>query len=118
MLSLDFFFYYIASADTLIRLWRGNKVDVVFKGHTGAVRALARVTQEDGDLAASLFASASNDGSIRIWNLKGDAITVLEGHDDSFIYGLIAIPSDGDADGLASSGEEGLVRIWDSDGKT
>lgn len=116
-----------ASADCLIRLFKGAECKVVFKGHTEAVRALAKVLPEDED--GSLFASASNDGfvasspfqtmpltprfltrTVRIWNLQGDAITTLEGH-DSFIYTIVSLPS-ASGGGLASSGEEGIVKIW------
>lgn len=95
----------------MIRLFRRGKQALVFKGHTGVVRALAKIRIEDID--GSLFASASNDGSVRIWSLKGDAVTVLGGH-DSFIYALVSLP-DAVGGGLASSGEDGIVKIWNDE---
>lgn len=95
----------------MIRLFRRGKQALVLKGHTGAVRALAKIRIEDID--GSLFASASNDGSVRIWSLKGDAVTVLGGH-DSYIYALVSLPDAGGG-GLASSGEDGIVKIWNDE---
>lgn len=99
-------FYITASADKLIKLWKGTIAKIVFKGHTEAVRALTRINSDDNEKASSLFASASNDGSVRIWSFEGDSITVLYGH-DSYIYSLISFNG-----GLASSGEDGIVKIW------
>ncbi|GAA5915535.1 hypothetical protein JCM5296_001753 [Sporobolomyces johnsonii] len=101
-----------AAADNLVRLFDGIHVRFVFKGHTGPVRALAKLLP--GDPLCALFASASNDGTIRIWNYQsGDALTVLPGH-DSFIYALISIPGSSGG-GLASSGEDGIVKIWNEE---
>ncbi|KAL8293287.1 hypothetical protein RQP46_000981 [Phenoliferia psychrophenolica] len=102
-----------ACADSLIRLFKpaSEAAAVVFKGHTEPVRALAKVLPEDKDCV--LFASCSNDGSIRIWDFSGNAITSLDGH-DSFIYALVSIPKLSGG-GMASSGEDGIVKIWDED---
>ncbi|KAM0753914.1 WD40 repeat-like protein [Meredithblackwellia eburnea MCA 4105] len=102
-----------ASADNLIRLFKPNSesVSVVFKGHTQPVRALAKLLPEDEECI--LFASASNDCSIRIWDVAGNSITTLEGH-ESFIYALVSIPS-AHGGGLASSGEDGIVKIWNEE---
>lgn len=95
-----------ASADSLIRLYTNNKLVRTFKGHSQPVRALSLLT---GEGHGDLFASASNDGSIRIWNYKtGEDIKTLDGH-DSFVYSLACTP-EGD---LVSSGEDRSVRIWD-----
>lgn len=53
------------------------------------------------------FASASNDGIIRLWKLDGSQIGELHGH-ENYIYSLISL-SDGR---LVSSGEDRTVRIW------
>lgn len=112
-----------ASADKLIKLWTADGVEkLLYKGHTEAVRALCKVAPE-------IFASVSNDCSVRIWTMGGDALTVLEGH-DAFIYAIVAIPGSGEGfaangaedvesdGGLASAGEEGSVKIWaDEDGE-
>ena len=41
------------------------------------------------------------------------SITVLSGH-DSFIYALVSIPQVAGG-GMASSGEDGIVKIWDEE---
>ena len=98
-----------ASADKLIRLYSGNKLVRVIKGHEQPVRALALIPPaalgED-----YIFASAGNDGLIKIWNWEqgGDALSTLQGH-DSFVYSL-AVMRDGT---LVSSGEDRTVRVWD-----
>lgn len=57
------------------------------------------------------FASASNDGIIRLWQLNGRQVGELHGH-DSFIYSLASLP-DGD---IVSSGEDRTVRVWRGSG--
>ncbi|GAA5888437.1 hypothetical protein JCM16303_005740 [Sporobolomyces ruberrimus] len=103
-----------AAADNLVRLFDGIKVRYLFKGHAGPVRALSKVLPDEP--SSKLFASASNDGTIRIWNYStGDALTILN-HED-FVYSLTSIPSIVGG-GLASSGEDGLVKVWnESDGE-
>ncbi|GAA99938.1 hypothetical protein E5Q_06641 [Mixia osmundae IAM 14324] len=98
-----------ASADKMIRLFTGSKpssASVTFKGHTQPVRALARIPEHP-----DMFASGSNDGSIRLWNLEGDAIADLGGH-DSFVYSLDVLPDSGD---LLSGGEDRNVKVWSAD---
>ncbi|KAI0886454.1 PFU-domain-containing protein [Annulohypoxylon maeteangense] len=69
------------------------------------VRALCQVPP--GHPSGADFASASNDGVIRLWKLNGQQVGELRGH-ESFIYSLAALPS-GE---LVSSGEDRTVRIW------
>lgn len=69
------------------------------------VRALCRVP--DGHPSGAAVASATNDGVIRLWNLNGQQVAELHGH-DSFIYALASLPS-GE---LVSSGEDRTVRVW------
>lgn len=93
-----------ASADKLIRLYQNNKLVRTFKGHSQPVRALTLLTKHQ-----DIFASASNDGSIRLWNYQtGEELKVLNGH-DSFVYSLACTPEGH----LVSSGEDRSVRIWD-----
>lgn len=69
------------------------------------MRALCKLPQNHP--SGAQFASASNDGSIRLFTLNGDLVGELHGH-ESFIYSLAVLPS-GE---LVSSGEDRTVRIW------
>ncbi|PFH62870.1 hypothetical protein XA68_11426 [Ophiocordyceps unilateralis] len=69
------------------------------------VRALCKVP--DVHASGADIASASNDGTLRLWSLKGQQLGELHGH-ESFVYSLAALPS-GE---LVSSGEDRTVRIW------
>ncbi|KHN94405.1 phospholipase A-2-activating protein [Metarhizium album ARSEF 1941] len=69
------------------------------------VRTLCKVPKSHpsgGDIA-----SASNDGTIRIWKLNGQQVGELHGH-ESFVYSLASLPT-GE---LVSSGEDRTVRVW------
>jgi phospholipase A-2-activating protein len=74
-------------------------------GNKEVVRALCRVPKNHP--SGAQFASASNDGVIRLWTLSGNQVGELHGH-ESFIYSLASLPS-GE---LVSSGEDRTVRIW------
>lgn len=52
----------VGAADNLVKLWKGSKVQTTFKGHTQAVRALAKLDAGVG--GGDLFASAGNDASV------------------------------------------------------
>lgn len=53
------------------------------------------------------IASASNDGTIRLWKLNGQQVAELHGH-ESFVYSLAALPT-GE---IVSAGEDRTVRVW------
>ncbi|RFU73688.1 ubiquitin homeostasis lub1 [Trichoderma arundinaceum] len=69
------------------------------------VRALCKVPK--GHPSGADIASASNDGTLRLWKLNGQQVSELHGH-ESFVYSLASLPS-GE---LVSSGEDRTVRIW------
>ena len=69
------------------------------------VRALVKLP--DGHSTGAEFASASNDGCVRLWTLNGDLVAELFGH-ESFIYSLAVLPT-GE---IVSSGEDRSVRVW------
>jgi phospholipase A-2-activating protein len=68
-------------------------------------RALAKIPE--GHSSNGQLLSASNDGVIRVWTLKGDLVSELHGH-EAFIYSLAVLP-DGK---FVSSGEDRTVRVW------
>lgn len=69
------------------------------------VRALCKLPASNP--TGAQFASASNDGIIRLYTLQGELVASLFGH-ESFVYSLAALPS-GE---LVSSGEDRTVRVW------
>ena len=96
----------IACADNLIRVFsKGGKLLQAIRGHSDPVRALCRVPKCHS--AGADFASASNDGTIRLWELRGRQVAELNGH-ESFVYCLAGCPN-GD---LVSCGEDRTVRVW------
>ena len=96
----------LGCADKLIRLFTpSGKLLHTIKGSADVVRALCRVPSDHPSKAD--FASAGNDGVIRLWKLDGRQVGELHGH-ESFIYSLVDSPN-GE---LISSGEDRTVRIW------
>ena len=96
----------LGCADKHIRIFsRSGKLLHTVKASTDVVRALCRVPVDHFSKAD--FASAGNDGTIRLWRLDGRQVGELHGH-ENFIYSLVSLPS-GE---LASSGEDRTVRIW------
>lgn len=69
------------------------------------VRALCKVPK--GHPSGADIASASNDGTLRLWKLNGQQVAELHGH-ESFVYSLASLPS-GE---LVSAGEDRTVRVW------
>lgn len=90
-------------ADRTIRKWVGDKqVGEFVGGHNDVIRKLLILPGN------KTFASASNDCTIKIWDLdSGKVLHTLSGH-ESFVYDL-GILSNGD---IVSCGEDRTVRIW------
>jgi WD40 repeat protein len=76
-------------------------------GHTKAIVSIA--FSPDG----SLIASASDDQTIRLWNLAGNPLALLEGHTDE-VWGVSFSP---DGQYIVSSSLDRTVRLWDIHGK-
>ena len=95
-----------ACADKLIRIFTPTgKLLHTIKGNTDVVRALCKIPK--GHTSKADFASAGNDGIIRLWQLAGRQVGELLGH-ENFIYSLASLPN-GD---IISSGEDRTLRIW------
>lgn len=96
----------IGCADKFIRIFSPTgKLLRTIKGSPDVIRALCIVPK--GHESRADFASASNDGVIRLWQLNGRQVGELRGH-ESFIYSLASLPN-GD---IISSGEDRTVRVW------
>ncbi|EST07215.1 PLAA family ubiquitin binding, PFU [Kalmanozyma brasiliensis GHG001] len=135
--------YLTSSADLFIRLFHGEQLYAVYAGHTDVVRSLhilptlpsSHIADVEAEEPAKndarppfypdeqLFASTSNDGTIRIWSLDarrspnpgngGEALGVLHGH-TSLVYDVAAYIERGTGQPrLVSSGEDGSFRVWD-----
>ncbi|MCJ1252135.1 hypothetical protein MMC30_009373 [Trapelia coarctata] len=95
-------------ADKFIRIFSPTgKLLRTIKGSPDVIRALCIVPK--GHESRADFASASNDGVVRLWQLNGRQVGELRGH-ESFIYSLASLPS-GE---IISSGEDRTVRVWRS----
>ncbi len=99
-----------AGEDARIALWRlGDSAPAaVLEGHMGPVVALA-VSPDGGTLA-----SASWDGTIRLWQLAGGEVVVLAGHRQN-VNGVAFTP---DGKAVVSAGYDATVRIWPLRGPT
>lgn len=93
-------------ADKIIRIFNtsGTLLKSI-KDSRDVVRALCRLPPSHP--SGAQFASAGNDGIIRLFTLQGQQVAELHGH-ESFIYSLDVLPS-GE---LVSSGEDRTVRVW------
>jgi WD40 repeat protein len=98
----------VGDPDCRIRLLdsRSGAVRQVLSGHTRRIADLAFLPGEDSSLA-----SASYDGTIRIWDLpEGRTRLVLRGHPK----GAWALAAARRAPLLASGGGDGGVKLWDT----
>lgn len=94
--------YLTCSADRTIRKWQGNVEIARFTGHNDVIRKLLVLP------GGKQFVSASNDCTLKVWDLESGAVLhTLEGH-DSFIYD-IGILSNGD---IVSTAEDRSIRVW------
>jgi len=75
-------------------------------GHTGRVRDVAWSRD------AAKIATASEDGTARIWKEDGTPLAVLRGHKDR----VTAVTWTRDGKQLATSSRDGTVRLWNAEG--
>ena len=89
-----------ASGDRTIKLWAGEACEHTYTGHADVVRSLA--------IASGVgFLSASNDGTVRLWELGGSCLQVLRAG-ESFVYGVSVLAS---GEWMTCS-EDRTLKIW------
>jgi len=85
-----------------LRQTRSTEVDDILRGHSGAVRRLSFSNEDD------LLASASQDGTARIWRIGVGLIRILRGHTDEVTSAAFS-PS---GDMIATTSYDSSVRLW------
>ena len=96
-----------------VRVWNASTGALLrtMEGHTKAVRAVLLLAAGAGAGAGAAIASASEDGTIRFWELEETAELVRpqEGPLSGFVH---AVAVAGDGDRIVSGEHDGTVRIW------
>ncbi|MCO5555833.1 hypothetical protein L7F22_009378 [Adiantum nelumboides] len=133
--------YLTVSADLTIRYWHAEKVIKTFTGHVDVIRSIALLPVNASNVPSEsegfknqkeLFATCSNDGTIKLWSLD-DGEGENTSSSDTSLATLIPKKEDGtpildlvfsvrfagiNANGdrlLVSGGEGGKVYIWNID---
>jgi WD40 repeat protein len=90
-------------SDRTIKIWDGKLIRTL-QGHKGRVYSI------DFSPNSQLLASASQDGTIKVWNTRnGNQIGNLVGHRGA-IYSVSFSP---DGENIASGGDDNTVKLWD-----
>ena len=94
--------------DFQLRIWRDGSVVKTMKDHLGPIKDLSLLSDGAG------FVSCSNDGTVRVWDIDGNALDCIGGahtlfEDGARIAGVTVLPS-GE---YASVGDDGALTIWD-----
>ena len=99
--------YITVAADKIIRIWENDSILKEFKNiHSDVIRDVEILNDE-----GTLFATCSNDSTIKIFDYSGNIRHVLEGH-ESFVY---QIKFNKSTNQLVSCGEDRSLRIWNLD---
>ena len=75
-------------------------------GHTDVVQGLALLPDQSG------FMSASNDMTVKKWDLESEKATATYTGHEGFIYSVSILPRN---KGFISSGEDRSLRVWEWD---
>lgn len=96
-----------SDANTVVLLQRGSWTQLaVCNGHNKPISAVA--FSRSGHLA-----SASDDGTIRIWDSKGNDVASLKANRDKYVVRSLAFSPTASGH-LASVVEDGIIQIWDT----
>ncbi|MGD1862745.1 MAG: AAA-like domain-containing protein, partial [Leptolyngbyaceae cyanobacterium] len=104
---------YLATAlsNGSIKLWNPEGTflsEVVGQRHQGDVLAI------DFSANGDTIVSGGQDGTIRLWNLAGEAIRdPLRGHNGD----VLAVEFSSDNQRIVSSGRDGTIRLWSMEGR-
>ena len=99
-------FYITGSQDKKLRLWtKGTNTKNIDNAHGDIIRDI----QPNHDY--SMFYTCSNDQTIKSWNLFGQNLLTLEGH-EGFIFKILIYN-----DYIFSSGDDKTVKVWDLEGR-
>ncbi|WP_299485406.1 AAA-like domain-containing protein [Acaryochloris sp. IP29b_bin.137] len=94
----------IALQEILQHIWERNRLE----GHEATVNSLS--FSPDGQS----IATASRDGTVRLWNLQGQTLQILSGHQGD-VYNVVFSP---DGQRLATAAKDGTLRLWTLAGET
>ena len=105
------------SLDGTVRAWDGTPLgsaaapgERTLRGHTGAVLAISVAAPRD-PAAKAILASASRDGTVRLWS-PATAETIHTLSSDSGPMGYVSFSRDGRR--LVSTDYSGTTRVWDA----
>jgi eukaryotic-like serine/threonine-protein kinase len=103
-----------AGPDRTIRLWQasGRQDQAVFRGHSGAIAALA-FSQDGRHLVSASYdqPNSQGDATVRFWQAAPDAtLPILAGH-ASYVYPVAYSP---DGKWIASGSWDHTIRLWDA----
>ncbi|ABW29586.1 WD40 domain-containing protein [Acaryochloris marina] len=94
----------IALQEILQHIWERNRLE----GHAATVNSIS--FSPDGQS----MATASRDGTARLWNLQGQTQTILTGHQGD-VYNIAFSP---DGQRLATASQDRTIRLWTRSGQT
>ncbi|CAO2152343.1 unnamed protein product [Urochloa humidicola] len=105
-----------SSGDNIIKLWQWDQYwefengswecTITFEGHSDKVSQVVFYNKD------SSFASASWDGTVKIWNLSSDVYnTTLNGHSDRLL--CVDYITGADCQHLITGSKDGTAQIWD-----